>query len=344
MASLVLAVMLLALLVPGAALAQGDPFRQAPPGAPAGQGPGATQGAPAGLPGLAPSPAPSLAPGATPGSPGRSAGLTLPAPLLRIAVRIAEAQRRFNAALSQQMRAVGQGGSWGPALAIMGLAFLYGVFHAAGPGHGKVVTTTYFLARRARILHGALVGGIIAGVQAVTAIVAVLLLAELLQVSGTSLLMQSVYLEAVSYGLIALIGVFMLVGAARGKHGHDGHGSDADLHAPARPSGELLSAAVAAGLRPCSGAILVLLFAIGQGILAVGIAATLAMAVGVALTVTLMGIATILLRQGIGTVVRPGERVAAWAHRAVAVAGSLAIIGLGVLLLLGALERIGTPL
>jgi nickel/cobalt exporter len=52
-----------------------------------------------------------------------------------------------------------------------------------------------------------------------------------------------------------------------------------------------LSAIVAVGLRPCSGAIIVLVFALAQGLFWIGVAATFMMGLGTAITVA--GIATL---------------------------------------------------
>ena len=51
---------------------------------------------------------------------------------------------------------------------------------------------------------------------------------------------------------------------------------------------------VAAGLRPCSGAILVLVFALAQGIFAAGVAATLAMSLGTAITTSALACFAVL--------------------------------------------------
>ena len=101
-------------------------------------------------------------------------------------------------------------------------------------------------------------------------------------------------------------------------------------------------AAVAAGLRPCSGAILVLVFALAQGIFLVGIAATFAMGAGVAITVTAIALLAVF-----------GKGVAVWLAgsmggrgelmlRAIEVFGALFVIVLGLLLLFGflAYERL----
>jgi ABC-type nickel/cobalt efflux system permease component RcnA len=330
LASALLTALLLALLA-GPAWGQGDPFRRAPAPAAPGGAPGSAAGDPLRAPALSPRP------GSEPG------GFTLPAPLRRVVGQIALWQRDFHRELTRGIREAGQSGSWAPALGIVALAFLYGVFHAAGPGHGKVVTATYFLARRAQVLHGMLAGGIIAVVQAVTAIVVVLGLAWVLEISGTRIIGQTVYLELASYGLIAAIGLYMIYGALRGERHHHGP-LPGGPGGEARSRAELISTAVAAGLRPCTGAILVLLFALANGILLLGVVATFAMAVGVAITISVLGIATILLRKGVALAVPSGGRYTALAHRSLAVTGALLITVLGALLFLGTLARLGAPL
>jgi ABC-type nickel/cobalt efflux system permease component RcnA len=341
--ALLAALLLVLLAVP--AWGQGDPFRRGPaPAAPATGDVGSAPGDPLRAPSAGVAGDPLRAPVLGGGQGQAPGGFTLPVPLGRAVVQIALWQRDFHRGLTRGMREAGQSGSWAPALAIVALAFLYGVFHAAGPGHGKVVTATYFLARRAHILHGMLAGGIIAVVQAITAIVAVLALAWVLEISGTRIIGQTVYLELASYGLIAAIGLYMIYGALRGE-GHHHHGPHSGAPGDeARSRTELISTAVAAGLRPCTGAILVLLFAMANGILLLGVVATFAMAVGVALTISVLGIVAILLRKGVALAVPSGGRYAALAHRSLAVTGALLITVLGALLFLGTLARLGAPL
>ena len=95
------------------------------------------------------------------------------------------------------------------------------------------------------------------------------------------------------------------------------------------------------GIRPCSGSILVLLFAMANGALALGIAAALLIALGVAITISALGIGAIVIRR---TVVNRGTPNSPWqrfAGRALAVGGSAAVMILGGLLFGGALENYG---
>jgi nickel/cobalt exporter len=101
-------------------------------------------------------------------------------------------------------------------------------------------------------------------------------------------------------------------------------------------------AAVAAGLRPCSGAIIVLVFAVAQGIFVIGILATFAMGAGVAITVTAIALLAVF---GKGLAVRLGGAMGGRSElmlRAIEVFGALIVIGLGLLLLFGylAYERL----
>src|SRR3546814_7369300 len=99
--------------------------------------------------------------------------ITLPAPLARALGVVVSLQSALNAKLRAALAAARDGTSWRPAFAIVLLSFLYGVFHAVGPGHGKAVLGSYFLTRRAQVLHGLGASFLSAAVQAVSAIVLV---------------------------------------------------------------------------------------------------------------------------------------------------------------------------
>jgi nickel/cobalt transporter (NicO) family protein len=97
---------------------------------------------------------------------------------------------------------------------------------------------------------------------------------------------------------------------------------------------------LAAGLTPCASAIIVLLFALANGVLAAGIAAALAMSVGMGMTVSAIGIATVFGRRVVerlaGSVPSIGPRV----ERGVALGGALLLVGFSGLMLLGAASRL----
>jgi nickel/cobalt exporter len=241
-------------------------------------------------------------------------------------------QAEFYRGLSALIRAAKADGSavWG----LFGLSFLYGIFHAAGPGHGKAVISSYVVANDETWRRGIILSFASAFLQALVAVVLVGIAAILL--GATARVMSDVvrYIEIISYSLITLLGLRLLwvkgcaaiasFRALQAEHEHFQH-AQAHVHAHAHlphqhdhadhvhhthdahcghshgpdpkdlagPGGwqRGLAAIVAVGLRPCSGAILVLVFALAQGLFWAGIGATFMMGLGTAITVA--AIATI---------------------------------------------------
>jgi ABC-type nickel/cobalt efflux system permease component RcnA len=294
--------------------------------------PAAAQGdrPPLGLPG---------APGPGPAPRGEGVGAEAQPPWLRgVLGRVNAAQRQLNQALSRELRRLRQGEVAGAALGVAWIAFLYGVLHAVGPGHGKLVVSSLFLARDARLATAIGVSGAVSLLQTLTAVALVSVVALLLGRGGFDVLRDSRRVELISYGLITAVGVGMLVGAIRELWGHRHHElpddhPDATEPASGRASRGLV---IAAGLTPCASAIIILLFAIGQGVLLVGIAATLVMAVGMGLTVSLVGILAVLARRGTVRLASASSGAAYWVKGALGILGAAAILGLGLVLFLGA--------
>jgi ABC-type nickel/cobalt efflux system permease component RcnA len=98
---------------------------------------------------------------------------------------------------------------------------------------------------------------------------------------------------------------------------------------------EALGAVVAAGLRPCSGAILILVFTLSQGVFWAGAAAVLLMAAGTAITTGALAAAAVFARRSAENWSRPGSRWAAVAGRGAELVAAMLVFGLGVTLLLG---------
>ena len=93
---------------------------------------------------------------------------------------------------------------------------------------------------------------------------------------------------------------------------------------------------LAAGLTPCASAVIILLFALGQGMFLVGIAASVVMAVGMGLTVSLVGILAVLARRGTVRAMSSSRGIAPWVKGVLGVLGAAAIACLGLVLFLGA--------
>ncbi|WP_234053178.1 MULTISPECIES: nickel/cobalt transporter [unclassified Xanthobacter] len=221
-------------------------------------------------------------------------------------------QAEFYRALVQAVRAAKTDGHG--AFFLVGLSFAYGVFHAAGPGHGKAVISSYLLADGGTLRRGALLSLAAGMVQAVAAIAFVGILAVLLGATAVSMARAMNVVEIAAYGGIALFGLYLTFtkgrSLLRALRGDEPHGADCgcgDVHAPDPvlvASGgwrRALVAVVSAGARPCSGAILVLTFALSQGVFMSGVMSAFAMGLGTALTVT-----------GIAALAVYGKRFAVW--------------------------------
>jgi len=295
------------------------------------------------------------------GAPPESAGASLPF-VNGFMMRLANAQKQLNDTISREFRSVHDGGSRLAILAILGLSFLYGALHAVGPGHGKAVVASYFVANRARWTAGIVMGSLISLIQGASAIAMVGLLAIVLQWRQFEVLNRTASVEFVSYALIALLGAVMLFRALTGRghhhdhgldehdqhehdqhehdhHGHDHHGHDHHGHAHHGHSHSLRGLreqkllAVAAGFIPCSGAILILLFSFTNGILVMGMVMTLFIAIGMGLTLAALGIASVFAHHKVTArfANRPGMSLV------FSLLGPLLITAIGLLLFSGAL-------
>lgn len=312
-------------------------------------------------------------------------------------------QQAFYRALTGALKAMRQDG--GQMWILVGLSFAYGIFHAAGPGHGKAVISSYMLANEVTLRRGIMLSFVSAFLQAATAII---LMAPLfLVLRGTSISMTNAtwFLEVASYVLITLFGAWLLwqkaaprirglvtgaypvhsLSAAHAHahshshshdehhacdhpshahanhahgHSHDDHAHHAHTHGsgmvcttcghshapdPAMISGDNFSwktawsAVVAVGLRPCSGALIVLTFAFLNGLWAGGILSVLAMAIGTAITVSTLAIMAVTAKNWAVTFAgdgRTGNRV----HATIEIGGAALVFVLGLLLLTASLS------
>ncbi|MDH6233409.1 nickel/cobalt exporter [Mesorhizobium soli] len=341
-------------------------------------------------------------------------------------------QQTFYRSLTNSLKAMRQDGSqvW----ILVGLSFAYGIFHAAGPGHGKAVISSYLLANEVALRRGIMLSFISAFLQAGTAIVMMALLFLVLRGTSISMTNATWFLEIASYVMISMFGAWLLwqkawprvrgliganpahsLSAAHAhahSHSHDhhdhscshpshshalvhanddhpAHGHDHDHHHhdhgacdhhdhdhhhhdhshhdhshhahdhgagmvcsscghshlpdPAMISGDNFnwktawSAVTAVGLRPCSGALIVLTFAFLNGLWAGGVLSVVAMAVGTAITVSALAILAVTAKNwavafaGDG---RMGNRV----HAAFEIGGAGLVLVLGLLLLTASLS------
>jgi nickel/cobalt exporter len=294
-------------------------------------------------------------------------------------------QSEFYREMSANIRAAKSDGSavW----TLLAISFAYGIFHAAGPGHGKAVISSYLVANQETARRGIVLSFASALMQSLVAVVIVAICALLLNATAKTMCGAEKAVEIVSYALIAAFGARLvwtkgggfiralqaprpaLAMAGRGhSHGHDhhhhdhhhhdhDHGPDQHVHdehcghSHGPEPGELagpggwrrgFGAIFAVGVRPCSGAILVLVFALAQGLFWAGIAATFVMGLGTAITVAAIAVIAVSAKdlarrlsagtEGGGTLVMRGVEFGA--------AGLVLLFGVGLLFGYLAAERV----
>ncbi|CAN7270025.1 nickel/cobalt transporter [Ensifer sp. ENS07] len=269
---------------------------------------------------------------------------------------------------------------------LVGLSFTYGVLHAAGPGHGKAVISSYMIANETELKRGVLLSFLSSLLQGVVAIL--LIGAVYLILRGTSISMTSAtrWLEIASYALIAAFGGWLLLRKLRSmlrpvalasvaggghvqladdhhhdhhdhhhSHHHDHHGhshgpgevcsSCGHAHAP-DPSmlkgdrfalREAWSAVIAVGLRPCSGALIVLSFALLNGLYLGGVLSVFAMSIGTAITVSILATMAVTAK-GVALRYAANGAAAARISNGIEIAGAALVLLLGLALLGAALQ------
>ena len=313
----------------------------------------------------------------------RSAGASQSVPADGIVGWLFAKQAQFYRQFSGLIRSAKADGSavW----SLLGVSFLYGAFHAAGPGHGKAVISSYVVANEETWFRGVVLSLASAMLQALVAVGVVGVAAALLNARASTMNGAVNVIESASYALIIVIGLRLLwvkgrsflgalralrhpiseVGAAttakhddhdpihdvhslrQAGHGHaHSHHKDACAcdHAHAPSPEELggaggwrrgLAAIVAVGLRPCSGAILVLVFAMAQGLFWVGVGSAFMMGLGTFITVATIATIAVAARDVASRLATARPRHGVLAIRGIEVAAAALITGFGALLLCG---------
>jgi nickel/cobalt transporter (NicO) family protein len=325
---------------------------------------------------------------------------TSPVPIGGVVGWVIAKAAEFQLQFSRLIRAAKDDGT--AAWSLMGVSFLYGVFHAAGPGHGKMVISSYLVANEETWVRGVVLSFLSAVMQALVAIAIVGIAAALLNATAATMVKAANWAGTLGYLFIVVIGLRLFwvkgrafitafralgrptaeVGAAltanaahghthdyhdhahahehahdsscdhdhahhdRDGHAHHDHEDDASAwghaHAPepeelAGPGGwrRGLSAIVAVGLRPCSGALLVLVFALTQGLFWIGVGSTFVMGLGTFITVALIASLAVGARSWASRMASARSSYGTLAMRGIEVGAALVIMAFGALLLTG---------
>ncbi|WP_319532784.1 nickel/cobalt transporter [uncultured Cohaesibacter sp.] len=294
-------------------------------------------------------------------------------------------QAEFYNALKDAVKLVQ--GSWSALGLLLLLSFAYGAFHAAGPGHGKVVLTTYLFASGTEARKGALMALIAAMVQASVAVLLIGIAAIVLRLTSVMITKTAMVLELASYAMFVALGLWLfwrawkslksLVGQsgapvlhhdhAHHDHHHEhhedhhheyhhDHGACAHehhhvegecvcghTHAPtldvihgATGMRGMVLAVLSMGLRPCSGALIVLVFALSQGVFWAGILSAYAMGLGTGISIACLALFAVYARSFSQGLAARGfsSHVLDWAGVVILVAAGVVVAGFGLVLLL----------
>ncbi|MCJ8521393.1 ABC-type nickel/cobalt efflux system permease component RcnA [Pseudorhizobium tarimense] len=271
---------------------------------------------------------------------------------------------------------------------LIGLSFAYGIFHAAGPGHGKAVISSYMIANEVELRRGVVISFVSAILQGLTAILLVGVAFFALRGTGITMTAATWAMEVASFALIAVFGAWLLarklmslrprpsissaaaaplpsprsLSAASAApvsrfqavevtdHAYSGSGDHCETcgvsHAPdPRLLGgsrfrtkEAWSAIVAVGLRPCSGAILVMSFSLLNGLYLGGMLSVLAMSLGTAITVSLLAILAVAAKDVALRFAGPSTATGRRVTSTFEIAGALFILLIGLSLLGASLQ------
>ncbi|MGO9310043.1 MAG: hypothetical protein ACLQDL_13605 [Spirochaetia bacterium] len=210
---------------------------------------------------------------------------------------MAPIQKSLNESLAAITRSLQGSRSLAGLLFVMLISLVYGMFHAAGPGHGKTIVSSFFLANEAKLRHSIVVGYLIAVVHAVAALAVVLILYYVIRgLFSTGVEQADHYIQLVTFGILTVLGAFMLVGRIRGTaHHHHAHAEGKDGGLTMR---NLVGIALPAGVIPCPGAVAVILFALSLHMLGVSVLSVVSISVGMGITISLTGALVILAKRG----------------------------------------------
>ena len=263
----------------------------------------------------------------------------------------ADYQRQIQRTLTTALQDIRAGRGSLALWTLVAVCFGYGVVHTLGPGHGKAVVVAYFLdSTKPR----AWIEGVFAGSWiAFTHTLAALLLAGALKLFFSAGLFSALRevrnVEILSYTLILLIGFWRLWAGLTGRlheHAHGDHRDhDHDLdhdhhhhhhqHTPARRTVAGWLLLTAAGIAPCAGALIVVLLSVALGVAWAGVIGVIAIALGMAITLSAVGMASMVAHRLI-----IGDGRSQEIGRFTAIAASLIVIATAGTLLLGALDRL----
>lgn len=243
----------------------------------------------------------------------------------------AEGQHEAQTAMARIVRAL-KAGQPGALFSLLVLCFAYGFFHAAGPGHGKILIGGYGMAQRVSLTRLGVLSVASSLAQAGSAVVLVYFGIWVLQLGKSALEGAAEdWFAPASYAAIAGVGLWLLARGIRRAYGafrpeaehqhahhheHDAncgcghaHGPTPEQVAEVHSLRDALLLIGAVAIRPCTGAIFLLIITAKMGIHAAGIAGVFAMGLGTASVTLLVAVAAVTMREGVLAQIAEGRGI-----------------------------------
>jgi len=234
--------------------------------------------------------------------------------------KLVKTQRDLSFQISKNLKQTESGKFIYYFLISLGLAFIYGIIHSLGPGHGKMIVVSYFLSEKPKPWEAPLMGLQIAGTHVASAIILVLLVNVTMRQVLTDSVDKVYWIKIISYSLITLVGLGLLFRKIFERKIKEKMW---------KLNRGVLS--IAAGMIPCTGALLILLFTMANNNLITGIFLVIAIGLGIMTTLTAVGIITIQTHKAVTaeTFFTKGKNIST----VLEYIGALAIVSLGAVML-----------
>ena len=249
-----------------------------------------------------------------------------------IFVKIIIWQHQLKHKMSELVREAKSTDSLKPFLFLFALAFTYGMVHSAGPGHGKVVAMSYLISCGHRYSRAILFGNLVAFFHGLSGVVFVLTIRLFIQRTITGTLEGTTHkAQLISFGLIFLLGLFLLIRSFLAWRKTD---LISDHHPESSKMGMIgnpFVVALAVGIVPCPGVVLVMLFCLSMNMIGLGMVLSLWIALGMAFTITAVVLFGLTGKRIVNQLAGAREKLAWFVERIIETSASFAIAALGFL-------------
>ena len=199
-------------------------------------------------------------------------------------------QYDLNRYISTTIRSIDDENAFTSSLLVLGIAFLYGLIHAAGPGHGKALVAFYFISNKSDFKKAFKMGYLISIIHAISALIVTFSIYFILHTMFRKNFNDFSHIAmSISAVMIMLVGLFIVYEGYKAKKLKY---IDDNVEDKVKNKSEL-TVAFSAGIVPCPGVMTIVLFCIVLKKFLLGVLAAIFMSIGMGFTISLAGILSI---------------------------------------------------